>query len=94
MVFLFVQSAGTALDHTVVVEHRPDGAKEALYVHAKAQVLHIVAVQPGLVHDLQLIPPMDLSPAGQAGADIVGTVLVPLGQRVVLVPEGRPGAGR
>ena len=35
---------------------------------------------------------MDLSPARQAGADIVGTVFVPLGQQVVLIPEGRPGA--
>ena len=35
---------------------------------------------------------MELGPARQAGADIVGTVFVPLGQQIVLVPEGRPGA--
>ena len=32
---------------------------------------------------------MDLRPAGQAGADVVCAVLVPFGQQVVLVPEGR-----
>ena len=35
---------------------------------------------------------MDLGPAGQAGADIVGTVLVPLGQQVILVPQRRARA--
>ena len=87
-----MQRPRAALHDTVVVQHRPDGAKEALHVQPKAQVLHIVAVQPGLIGDLQLIAAMDLGPARQAGADIVGTVFVPLGQQVVLIPEGRPGA--
>ena len=36
-------------------------------------------------HGADYLQTLDLGPAGQAGADIVGTVLVPLGQQVILV---------
>ena len=62
--FLFVQGAGAALDDAVVVQHGDDGSKEALHVHAEAQMLHIVAVELGLLVDLQLIAAVDLRPAG------------------------------
>ena len=85
-----MDGARAALHHAVVVQHGDDGAKKALHVQPKAQMLHIVAIQPGLVGDLQLIAAVDLRPARQAGADVVGSVLVPLGQQVVLAR----GAGR
>ena len=53
----------------------------------KADVLHIPAVQLCLFGDFQLVPAMDLRPAGQPGAYIVCTVLIPFGQQVVLVPK-------
>ena len=52
-------------------------------------MLHVPAVQLRFLGDLQLVAAMDLRPAGQAGADVVCAVLVPLGQQVVLIPEGR-----
>ena len=90
VVFLFlVQRPGAALHHAVVVGHGPDGAEKAPDIQPEAHMLHIPAVELGLFRDLQLVPAMDLRPAGQAGADVVRPVLVPLGQQVVLVPEGR-----
>ena len=47
--FLFVQSAGAALHHAVVLKHRGNGAKEAFHIQPKAQMLHIPAVQLGLL---------------------------------------------
>ena len=76
-----MQGAGAALDDAVVVQHGDDGAKEAFHVHAETQMLHIVAVELGLLVDLQLIAAVNLCPAGQAGADIVGSVFVALGQQ-------------
>ena len=55
-------------------------------------MLHILAVQPGLHRDLQLIPAVHLGPAGQARGHIVGPVFVPLLNQVVLVPQRGPGA--
>ena len=50
-------------------------------------MLHIPAVQLCLFGDLQLIAAVDLGPAGQAGAHIVGPVFVALRQQIVLVPQ-------
>ena len=52
-------------------------------------MLHVQTVELRFLGDLQLVAAMDLRPAGQAGADVIGAVLVPFGQQVVLVPEGR-----
>ena len=72
VVFLFlVQRPGAALHHAVVVGHGLDGAKKASDIQPEAHMLHIPAVELGLFRDLQLVPAMDLRPAGQAGADIV-----------------------
>ena len=55
-------------------------------------MLHIVAVEFRLFVDLQLVAAVDLRPAGQAGADVIGAVFVPLGQQVILVPQRRARA--
>ena len=55
-------------------------------------MLHIPAVQLCLFGNFQLVPAMDLRPAGQPGAHIVCTVLIPFGQQVVLVPKRRARA--
>ena len=62
----FVQSAGAALHHAVVLKHSGNGAKEAFHIQPKAQMLHIPAVQLGLLGNFQLVAAMDLCPAGQA----------------------------
>ena len=82
----FVQSAGAALHHAVVLKHRGNGAKEAFHIQPKAQMLHIPAVQLGLLRDLQFIAAMDLCPAGQARAHIVCMVLVALCQQIFTKP--------
>src|SRR5699024_8629400 len=90
LALLVVQSAGAALHHAVVAHHRPDGVKKAFQVPRQGDVGHIFAVQPRLFGDLQLVPAVDLGQAGQPRAHVVGAVLVPLCQQVVLVPQGRP----
>ena len=87
-----MQSAGAALHHAVVLKHRGNGAEEAFHIQPKAQMLHIPAVQLGLLRDLQFIAAMDLCPAGQARAHIVCMVLVALCQQIILVPQSRPRA--
>ena len=82
--------ARAAFHHAIVIQHRLDGAKEALYIHPEAQMLHIIAIQPGFIGNFQLIPAVDLRPAGQTGSDVVGTILIPLGQQIILIPERRP----
>ena len=72
VIFLFfVQRPGAALHHAVVVGHGPDGAEKASDIQPEAHMLHIPAVELGLFRDLQLVPAMDLRPAGQTGADII-----------------------
>ena len=75
-----MEGAGAAFYHAVVVQHGHDGAEKALHVHLEAQMLHIVAVEFRLFVDIQLVAAVDLRPAGQAGADVIGAVFVPLGQ--------------
>ena len=55
----FVQSAGAALHHAVVLQHRGNGAKEAFHIQPKAQMLHIPAVQLGLLGNFQLVAPLN-----------------------------------
>ena len=65
-----MQRTRAAFHHAVVIQHRLDGAEEALHIHPEAQMLHIIAVQPGFIGNFQLIPAVDLRPAGQTGSDI------------------------
>ena len=55
-------------------------------------MLHIPAVQLGLLRNFQFIAAVDLCPAGQARAHIVCMVLVALCQQIILVPQSRPRA--
>ena len=87
-----MQGAGAALYHAVMPEHSGNGAKEALYIQPKADMLHIPAVQLCLFGNFQLVPAMDLRPAGQPRAHIVCAVFIPLGQQIILVPQRRARA--
>lgn len=81
-----------------MLEDRDDGAEEALAVHEEAadatlvETSHIVTVQSCLHRNLKLVPSIDLRPAGETGAYIVGSVLVTLSHQVALIPESRAGA--
>ena len=89
---LAVQRAGAALYDSIMGQYRFDGAKKAAHIQPKAQVLRIVAIQAGLFLNLQFIPAVDLCPASQTRPQIVGSVLIPGIQQVVLVPQRRTGA--
>ena len=75
-----------------MLQHGNDGAEKAFAVKEEAQFFHIFPVEPGLYLNGQFVPPVDLRPARQAGAHVVGAVFVPLGNQVKLIPQGRPGA--
>lgn len=60
--------------------------------HPKTLMLHIVTVQLCLLRDRQCIPPVNLCPARQPGKHIVSAVPVPLFKKIILIPQGRPGA--
>lgn len=63
-----------------------DRAEEAPDVKQKGEFFHILAVKPGLYIDFQLVPAIDLRPAGQPRDNVVGSVLVPLRQQILLIP--------
>ena len=81
-----MQGAGAALHHAIMLEHGGNSAKEAFHIQPKADMLHIPAIQLCLLGDFQLVPAMDLRPAGQPRAHIVCAVLIPFGQQVILIP--------
>ena len=80
------------LHHAVGAQHAEHRAQYAAGVEGQAHAPHILAVQAGLHVDGQLVPPVDLGPAGQPGAQVVGAVPVPLGDQVELVPQRRARA--
>ena len=63
-----------------------------LGIKGEAEISDILAVIGGLFFNGQLVPAVDLGPAGETRADVVGAVFVPLGDQVILVPQRRPGA--
>ena len=77
-----MQGAGAAFHHAVMPEHGGNGAKKALHIQPKADVLYIPAIQLCFLGNFQLVAAMDLCPAGQPRAHSVCAVLIPLGQQV------------
>ena len=86
-----MQFSRAALDHAVTTQSGNGRPEKAAAVKGEAHAPHILTVQTGLVGNLQLVPTADLRPAGKTGLHIVGTILVPFSQQVLLIPEGRPG---
>ena len=75
-----MQLSRAALDHAVAAQGGNGRPEKAAAVKGKAHTPHILAVQAGLVRDLQFVPATDLRSAGKAGFHIVGTVFVTLCQ--------------
>ena len=67
------------------------GQENTAQIHPKTLMLHIVAVQLCLLGNGQRIPPVNLCPARQPGKHIVGAVPIPLPQKIILIPQRRPG---
>ena len=65
-----------------MLQNSADGAEKAFAVKEKAQLFHIFPVEPGFYVNGQLVPPVDLRPARQAGTHVVGAVFVPLRDQV------------
>ncbi len=86
-----LKHAGTAFHNAIVLQHLPNGAEEAPAVKEKAEILDILAVQTGFHRNFQLIPAIDLRPAGEARTYPIGAVLVTLCNQVVLIPRGQGG---
>ena len=55
-------------------------------------VFGLGGIQGSLHRDLQLVPAVDLGPAGEARADLVDTILLPLFHQIELIPQRGPGA--
>ena len=88
VLFLFVQFAGAAFDDAFAHEDGEDRPEEAAAVEEEAEILDIFAVELRLDGDLQFVATVDLRPAGEAGADVVGAVFVALLDEIRLVPQG------
>ena len=88
VLFLFVQFAGAAFDDAFAHEDGEDRPEEAAAVEEEAQILDVFAVELRLDGDLQFVATVDLRPAGEAGADVVGAVFVSLLDEIRLVPQG------
>ena len=69
-----LKHAGTAFHNAIVLQHLPNGAEEAPAVKEKAEILDILAVQTGFHRNFQLIPAIDLRPAGEARTYPIGAV--------------------
>ena len=87
-----LHGARAALDDALAAEDICKCLKDALHVKERAYVACIVAIEPCLLRDLERIAPVHLCPARDARVDVIGPVLVALGDKVVLVPERRPGS--
>ena len=82
-----LQRSRAAFYDTVFFQHAGDGADEAFAVEEEAHFLYVFAVVSGLYLYRQFVAAVYLRPAGEAGADVVGSVFVALGDEVVLVPQ-------
>ena len=80
------QRAGAALHDALLAQHAADRHQDARRVHLQRQMAHILAVQPRLFLDLQLVAAVHLRPARQAGRHVVGAVAVAFGHKIILVP--------
>src|SRR5699024_8751756 len=56
------------LAHAVGAQYRDERAEKAAHVHAQRQVFDVFAVKAHLFGHGQLVPPVDLRPAGDARA--------------------------
>ena len=75
-------------------EDLQNGTEEDLQVQAEAQMIHIPVVEPDAFMPLYVLAPMDLGPAGDAGADVehvelFGGILV---NGPGMIGQGRTGA--
>lgn len=82
-----MQRSRAALDDALFFQHAGDGADEAFAVEEETHFLYVFAVVSGLYLYWQFVAAVYLSPAGEAGADVVGSVFVAFRDEVVLVPE-------
>ncbi len=53
--------------------------------------MNVFTIEAGLDLDRQFIAPIDLGPAGQSDRYVVGSILVPGLNEVILIPKSRPG---
>ena len=87
-----MQSASAAFYDAIVLQYLSNTAEEAFTVKQEAELLSIFAVQPGFHCDFQFIAAIDLRPTSEARPDIIGAILIPLRNQVVLIPQSWPGA--
>ena len=86
--FLFVQFAGSAFDNASLHQDREKRPEETTAVEEETQILDIFAVEFRLDRNFQFVATVDLSPAGEAGTDVIGAVFVTLFNQIRLVPQG------
>ena len=86
--FLVVQFAGSAFDDAFLHQDRENRPEEATAVEKETQILDIFAIKFRFDRNFQFVATIDLRPAGEARADVVGAVFVALFNQIRLVPEG------
>ena len=87
-----------SFNNSTPAKHLYNRQQKAFHIHCQGfqsslgHCLHILPVKLRLFRDLQLIPTVDLRPAGQPGTDVVGAVFVPFRDQIELVPESWAGS--
>ena len=71
-----------------------DGFEDQPDIVEKAALFYVVAVEFGFDGDLEFVAPADLGKPGQPDLDVVGVILVALGDQVVLIPQGGAGSDK
>ena len=86
--FLVVQFAGSAFDDAFLHQDGENRPEEAAAVEKETQILDIFAVKFRFDRNFQFVATIDLRPAGEARADVVGAVFVAFFDQIRLVPKG------